>query len=159
MSSRFFISMSKRILHILLIFFCSNIRAQTFEVDQIQQLFRPRIRVDSKYIFDSKFSDTSGVFNQKEGNFVCTFPIKTKISADLKLDLSSIKLKDIIKNSVRLKASQTLGTIRINAKQANFGFDTLPRKNLNSVTAGLIGLHLTKKYRVLFYSANITVSE
>ncbi len=134
-------------------------KAQTFEVEQIEQLFRPRIRVESKYIFDSKFSDTTGVFNQKEVNGVFTFPIKTKFSADVKLDLKSIKLKDIINNSVRFKASQTLGIVRLTARQINIGFDSLPQKNIANVTAGVLGLRLSKKYRVQFYSATITIAE
>ena len=44
---------------------CGNTKAQTFEVEQIEQLFRPRIRLESKYVFDSNFKDTVGVYNQK----------------------------------------------------------------------------------------------
>jgi len=151
--------MSKNLIQIALILFCASAKSQTFEVDQIEQLFRPRIRIDSRYIFDSKFNDTSGVFNQKDAGIVFTFPIKTKCSADLKLDLSSLKLKDILKNSVCLKASQTLGMLRINARQAHIGFDSLPQKNMFNATAGIMGIRLTKKYRVMFYSANVSISE
>lgn len=151
--------MKKIAVYILSFIFYSLTNAQTFEVDQIEQLFRPRIRVDSKYIFDSKFKDTSGVFNQKEVNSVFTFPIKTKFSTDVKLDLSSLKLKDIVKNSIRFKASQTLGVLRLTARQVNIGFDTLPQKNIMNATAGLMGLRLSKKYRVQFYSATVTIAE
>lgn len=140
-------------------FVCSFIFSQTFEVDQLEQLFRPRLRVDAKYIFDSEFKDTTGVFNQIEGNTVFTFPIKTKLGAEVKLDLNSLKLKDILKNSVHLKASQVLGMIRLNAKQATVGFDSVPKKNLVNVTAGILGVKLTKKYRVLFYSVNTSLAE
>jgi hypothetical protein len=133
--------------------------AQTFEVDQIEQLFRPRLKVDSRYIFDARFSDTSGLYNQKDAGLIFTFPIKTKIGADLKLDLSSLKLKDILKNSVRVKASQTLGLFRVNARQAHLGFDSIPRANMFNVTAGVMGIKLTRKYRILFYSMNASVSE
>ena len=115
---------------ILNVVVCSSLEAQTFEVEQIEQLFRPRVRVDSKYIVDASFKDTTGVYNQKEISSVFTFPIKTKFSADVKLDLSSLNLKDILKNSVRIKASQTLGVFRLNARQINIGFDTLPQKIL-----------------------------
>lgn len=133
--------------------------SQTFEVDQIEQLFRPRLRVDSKYIFDSKFKDTSGVFNQLEGNTVFTFPIKTKLGAELKVDLSSLKLKDILQNSVRIKASQLLGMVRVNGKQARITFDSTANKNLLNVTAGILGVRLTKKYRLMFYSLNASFAE
>lgn len=137
----------------------SNTKAQTFEVEQIEQLFRPRIRLESKYVFDSNFKDTVGVYNQKEINSVFTFPIKTKFSADVKLDLSSLKIKDILKNSIRFKASQTLGVLRFTGRQLNLGFDSLPQKNIFNATAGLLGLRLTKKYRVQFYSATVTIAE
>lgn len=137
----------------------SNFNAQTFEVEQIEQLFRPRLRVDSKYIFDSKFKDTTSTFKQKEANAVFTFPIKTKLGADVKLDLSSLKLKDILQNSVRVKASQTLGMIRVNTRQANIGFDSLPQKNNYTLAVGILGASLTKKYRILFYSTNIAIAE
>lgn len=133
--------------------------SQTFEVDQVEQLFRPRLRTDVKYIFDSKFKDTSGVFNQAESNTVFTFPIKTSLAAEIRPDLSSLKLKDLLKNSVRIKASQTLGMIRVNAKQAHLGFDSVPSKNLVNVTAGILGVRLTRKYRVMFYSANVSLAE
>ncbi|MDX2173735.1 MAG: hypothetical protein SFY56_11490 [Bacteroidota bacterium] len=136
-----------------------NFNAQTFEVEQIEQLFRPRLKVDTKYIFDSKFKDTTSTYNQKEANAVFTFPIKTKLGADVKLDLSSLKLKDILQNSVRVKASQTLGMIRVNARQANIGFDSLPQKNNYTLAAGILGASLTKKFRILFYSTNIAIAE
>ncbi len=115
--------------------------------------------MDSKYIFDSKFKDTSGVYNQKDLNVVFTFPIKTKLEAELKPDLLNLKLKDILTKSVRIKASQTLGMVRVNAKQATIGFDTLPKKNMYNLTGGLLGMKLTKRYRVLFYSVNVSVAE
>lgn len=151
--------MNKKLAYFFCIGFLSFSKAQTFEVEQIEQLFRPRIRVESKYIFDGDFKDTIGVFNQKEINSVFTFPIKTKFSADVKLDLQSLKIKDIIKNSVRFKASQTLVVIRVTARQINIGFDTLPQKNIMNATAGLMGLRLSKKYRVQFYSATVTIAE
>ncbi len=133
--------------------------AQNFEVDQIEQLFRPRFRVDSRYVFDAPFTDTSNHYNSKEGSVVFTFPLKTNIGAELKVDLSSMKLKDILKNSVRLKVSQTLGLVRVNSRQAYMGFDTLPEKNMMGATVGILGLRLTRKYRVMFWSAGVNVSE
>lgn len=151
--------MLKRIFIIIWLFVSSFAVAQTFEVDQIEQLFRPRLRFDSKYIFDSKFSDTTGSYNHKEVGAVVTFPIKTKLSADINLDLSKPKLKDILQKSVRIKALQILGVVRVNGRQANLGFDSIPQKNLYGVTAGVLGVRLTKKYRVLFYSLTTSIAE
>jgi hypothetical protein len=144
---------------IIILFFAGNCFSQTFEVDQVEQLFRPRLRADVKYITDSRFKDTTGVYNQTEANTVFTFPIKTSLSAEIKPDLSSLKIKDLLSNSIRLKASQTLGMVRVNMKQAHLGFDTLPQKNLLNVTAGVLGVRLTKKYRVMFYSVNASLAE
>ncbi|MDO9001480.1 MAG: hypothetical protein Q7W45_17065 [Bacteroidota bacterium] len=151
--------MAYRLICFFIIALFSVSQAQTFEVDQIEQLFRPRIRVESKYILDANFKDTSGVFNQKEINSVFTFPIKTKFKTEVELDLSSLKLKDIINKSVRFKASQTLGVFRLTGRQINIGFDTLPQKNILNATAGLMGLRLSRKYRVQFYSATVTIAE
>lgn len=157
MKKHFYISIRLTFLFSLILH--SYTKAQTFEVEQIEQLFRPRIRIESKYVFDANFKDTSGLYNQKEINSVFTFPIKTKFSADVKLDLSSLKFKDVLKNSIRFKASQTLGILRLTARQINLGFDSLPQKNIANATAGLMGLRLTKKYRVQFYSATVTIAE
>ncbi len=142
-----------------IVIFIHTIKAQTFEVEQIEQLFRPRLRLETKYIFNSKFSDTTGAFNQKDVNGVFTFPIKTKFRADVKLDLKSLKIKDVLNNSVRIKASQTLGILRFTGRQVNIGFDSLPQKNIANVTMGVLGLRLSKKYRVQFYSATVTIAE
>ncbi len=153
----------KKTLTYFFLFLISFCHTQTFEVEQIEQLFRPRLRVESKYIFNSTFKDTVGYFNQKDINGVFTFPIKTKFSADVKLDLKSLKLKDILNNSVRFKASQTLGILRFTGRQIFLSYDTLlkesPNKNIVNATMGLMGLRLSKKYRVQFYSATVTIAE
>lgn len=148
-------------LALLLFFFLAftEAAAQNFEVEQIEQLFRPRLRTDARYTFDSPFSDTLGHYNGTEASLVFTFPLKTKIGADVKIDFSNLKLKDILRNSLRFKASQTLGMVRMNGRQAYMGFDSLPQKNMAGATVGLLGLRLTKKYRVMFWSAGVNVSE
>lgn len=151
--------MSKKLVAVFFMLISFAPRAQTFEVDQIDQLFRPRLRMDAKYIFDSQYKDTNGVFNQAEANMVFTFPLKTRLGADLKLDLSSFKLRDILKNSVRIKAFQTLGMIRANTKMVTLGHDSLPQKQLLNLTAGILGLRLTRKFRVMFYSVNGSLAE
>ncbi len=133
--------------------------AQTFDLEQVEQIFRPRIKVDARQIFHSDFVDTLNHYHQKDANVLFTFPIKSKFDANLKLDLSSLKLKDILKNSVRIKASQTMGTIRFGAKESFIGFDSLPTKRLYTATAGIMGVRLTKKYRIMFYSLTGTISE
>lgn len=147
-----------RVLTLLVLAYCGAI-AQNFEVEQIEQLFRPRLRVDARYVLDSPFTDTLGRYNSKEACMVFTFPIKTSLGADVKLDLSGEKIKDILRNGVQLRASQILGLVRVNGRQAYMGFDTLPSKNMGGATLGLLGLRLTRKYRVMFWSAGVNVSE
>jgi len=142
-----------------IICFAFTVKAQSFDIEQITQLIRPRIKVDSKYTFDAKFSDTTGKYNCFENSIGMTFPIKRTFKTEINLNLSSLKLKDIIKNSVRIKASEILGTFRVTQRQTYIGFDSIPKKNLYYANAGIIGLHFTKKYRILFYSANVTIHE
>lgn len=134
-------------------------KAQSFDVEQINQLIRPRLKLESKYTFDANFTDTSGKFNSFDNSIGLTFPIKRTFKTEINLNLSSLKIKDILKNSVRIKANEILGTFKIMNRQATLGFDTLPKKNIYSVNAGIIGLHFTKKYRILFYAANFNIQE
>lgn len=133
---------------------------QSFDIEQVEQIWRPRLKLESKYLGPSAFSDTIGNYFSGEFNTSLTFPIKSKFGADLKLDLSSLKLKDIIKNSVRLRAYQVLGNAKFGMRQANLGFDSLSNKrNLIYGQAGIMGLWLTPKYRIGFYSANVYIAE
>lgn len=133
--------------------------AQTFELDQVEQIWRPRIRADFRYVAPTKYQDTSSKFSSTEQSIVFTFPIKTKLGADLKLDLSSLKLKDILKNSVSIKASQVMGSLKFGSKQVNTGLDSIKTRNLYYGYAGVFGLKLTKKYRIMFYSLNAGFNE
>jgi hypothetical protein len=45
------------------------------------------------------------------------------------------------------------------ARRPQLGFDGSATRQLYSVSAGMLGVKLTKKYRVLFWSANVNVSE
>lgn len=133
--------------------------AQTFELDQIEQIWRPRIKADFRYVGNAKYSDTTGSFSSTDQNCVITFPIKTKFSADLKLNLTSLNAKDILKNSLRVNASQVMGSVKFGAKQLHAGIDSISNRNLYYASAGVFGLKLTKKYRVLFYSVNAGINE
>lgn len=133
--------------------------AQSFELEQIEQIWRPRIKLETKYTSDAAFSDTSGYYNALDASGIYTFPIKTKIAANLQLDLSSLKLKDITKNSVRIQASQVMGSIRFGSKQLSLGFDSISQRRQYYASASVFGLKLTQKYRILFYSVNAGISE
>jgi len=123
-------------------------------MDQVEQIWRPRIKADFRYVGNAKNSDTTGNFSSTDQNCVITFPIKTKFSADLKLNLTSMNAKDILKNSIRVNASQVMGSVKFGAKQVHAGIDSISNRNLYYASAGLFGLKLTKKYRIVFYSVN-----
>jgi hypothetical protein len=113
----------------------------------------------SEYTFDAKFTDTTGKYNALDNSIGVTFPIKRTFKTEVDLDLSSLKLKDIIKKSVRLRASEILGTVKLSNKQVTLGFDSTQRRSIHQANLGVLGLHLTKKYRILFYSANAFIQE
>lgn len=133
--------------------------SQSFELEQIEQMWRPRLKLDTRYNNYASFNDTSGSYGSYDVNAIVTFPIKTKFNVDLKLNLSSLKLKDIIKNSVNINAYEVLGSVKFGFKQIHLGFDSLPGRNLYYANAGCFGLKLTKKFRILFYSFNAGIYE
>jgi len=133
--------------------------AQTFDIEQFEQVFRPRLRMDARYQAESAFRDTVGRLVMAEGSAVVTFPLHSRFKAGFQLDTAARGLKDLLKNSIRIEASQLLGSVRIGAREIQLGFDSLATRRLYSASAGLMGVKLTRNYRVLFWSANVNVSE
>jgi hypothetical protein len=144
---------------VLLLLLSITTYGQTFDIEQTAQLMRPRLKFDSKYTFDARFADTSGKYNSIENSIGVSFPIKRTFKTEINLNLSSLKLKDIFKNSVRIRSNEILGTFKVTQRQNTIGFDSTQKKNLYYANAGIIGLHLTKKYRIFFYSANVSIHE
>ncbi len=153
--------MNFKFLHIIVIIICaSTIKAQTFDIEQTSQLFRPRMKLDSRYTLDPTTKDTGGVYGCFENSASFTFPIKRKFGTEINLDFKDFKLKDLFKKNIRIKASELLGTFKVAQKNVQFGIeDTLIKRGIYYVNAGIVGLHLTKKYRIAFYSANLNVHE
>jgi hypothetical protein len=140
--------------------FALNAKAQTFDIEQTSQLIRPRVKLDSKYTCDPTTKDTGGAYACFENSASFTFPIKRKFKTEINLDLKDFKLKDLFKKNIRIKASEVLGTFKVTQRNVNFGIeDTMVKRGLYYANAGIIGLHLTKKYRILFYSANMNLHE
>jgi hypothetical protein len=152
---------SFKFLRIAVLIVCAcSMRAQTFDIEQTSQLIRPRMKLDSRYVFDPATKDTSGAYGSFENSASFTFPIKRTFKTEIKLDLKDFKLKDLFKKNIRIKADEVLGTFKVGQKMVNFGIqDTMIRKNLYYANAGIIGLHLTQKFRILFYSVNMSVHE
>lgn len=133
--------------------------AQTFDIEQFEQVFRPRVRLDVRQQFPSAFSDTTGNLGNTESTAVFTFPIRSRFEVGFKLDTAARGLGDLFKKSLQVRASQLLGSIRYGARQLELGFDSLPTRQLHTGSIGIMGIKLTKKKRVLFWSANVNVSE
>lgn len=133
--------------------------SQSFDIEQFEQIFRPRVKLDARYQPTAALQDTTDRFGFSEGTAVFTFPIRSRFDASLKLDTAAHGLGELLKKSVRVKASQLLGSARFTARQVEIGFDSLPQRQLHSRSIGLMGVKLTKKYRVLFWSANVNLSE
>jgi hypothetical protein len=136
--------------------------AQSIDVEQIDQIWRPRVKIESRYFVPTKFNDTLGKYSNFEQRAIFTFPIKTKFKVDGAIDLSDFKLKSIIKNSLKtieLEASQTMGSIRVERRNVKIGFDSLPQKQLYNFSASIFGLKLTKKYKILFYNVSLNHAE
>jgi hypothetical protein len=165
---------SFKFLRIAFLVLCAfSINAQTFDIEQSAQLIRPRIKLDSKYTFDPIKHTGGTTYQSFENSAGFTFPITQKFKTEINLDLRDFKWKDIFKKNIRIKADQLLGTFKITQRELTMTYlpsnvydssaashvDTSIRKQLYYANAGIIGLHLTNKYRVLFYSANISVNE
>ena len=144
----------------LLTIFCVKLLAQPFDLEQVEQAYRPRLKLDNRYIFKTSFSDTTGNFSDVYSNAVFTFPIKTKLNADLNLNPDNFSLKNFLSNPVKIKASQTLGSIHFGYRQTELGYDTLlSKKNFYNVSANVMGIKLDQKFRILFYNFGINVYE
>lgn len=134
----------------------STTRAQSFDLEQFDQLFRPRLRLDARYTPGVAFSDRPGSFEDRSATGVLTIPLWKKWTAGVELNLLGNSWKDLLKNSVRVRASQVLLNARYTPRELRIG-DEL--HTLHSASIGALGISLTKKYRILFWSVNANVSE
>lgn len=133
--------------------------AQTFDLEQFEQAFRPRLRFDGRFQPESAFRDTTGHLSLLEGTAVATFPLRSHFKAGFQLDTAARGWKELLNNSIRVEASQLLGSVRIGARQVRLGFDSIGTRQLYTASAGLMGIKLTRRNRVLFWSANVNASE
>lgn len=140
-----------------LLFFSAS--SQNFEMEQIEQIWRPRIKADFRYAASPGYKDSSGSFYYTDETVQASFPIRTKLSAGVQIDLTSGSLKDLIKNSIKIEASQVMLNARLGAKQVHTGLDSIDSRKLYNAGIGISGLKLTRKFRVVFYSLNAGFNE
>lgn len=130
--------------------------AQSFDLEQFDQLFRPRLRLDARWTPELPFTNDPATFEDRSITAGFTVPVYKKWTAGVELDLSGDDLKEVLKNSIRVRASQVMVSARYSGRELVLNGD--PR-TLHSASVGALGISLTKKYRVLFWSANANVSE
>lgn len=136
-----------------------RVSAQTFDLEQFEQVFRPRLRLDARFLPEAAYRDTSGRFGLTEATAVFTVPIHSKFSQGFEADSSARGIGDFLKKSVRVRASQVLATARFTGREVQMDLDSLGPRKLMAASAGLMGVKLTRNRRLLFWSANVNVSE
>jgi hypothetical protein len=133
-----------------------SLKSQSFEMDQIQQIWRPKIKADFSFFPSLSSTKNETNYSATSQAFLFTIPVKTKLGAEVNLNLSSFNLKDILKNSISIKASQLLASCKVSSRQVNWANE---RFNFYNVYGGIFGLKLSKKFNVTFYSVNAGYSE
>ncbi len=133
--------------------------AQTFDLDQFDQLFRPRLRAEVGWLPQVGLDKGSGTYEDRSANLVFTFPIRSTFNVNAKLDLTAENIGELLKNGVRVRASQVMGNVRYGTRQVLFDEVLGQMRTLHTSSIGALGVSLTKKYRILFWSLNVNVSE
>ncbi|MFN3875861.1 MAG: hypothetical protein ACK4L7_08125 [Flavobacteriales bacterium] len=136
-----------------------GIAAQTFDLEQLEQVFRPRLRLDARYQAEAAFMDTTGRLGLVEGVAAATFPVRSRFGVGLRPDTAAQGLKELLANSIRVEASQLLVSARFGTRSMRLGFEGPGGRRLHTASAGLLGVRLTRRCRVLFWSANANASE
>jgi len=132
------------------------LHAQSFDLEQFDQLFRPRLRLDARWTPEVAFSDDPGTFEDRSVTAGFTVPVYKKWTAGVELNLTGDNLKEMLKNSIRVRASQVMVSARYSGRDLRMIGD--PRM-LHSASVGALGISLTKRYRVLFWRLNMNASE
>jgi hypothetical protein len=158
--------MAKIIVSLCFCFAVFSLKGQSFELEQFSQLYRPRIRIDAYYqgsgLWQNKKTDIR--FNHQAQQYTAhvSVPIAGKLSLGAEVDLTQPNIKDILKNSVRVKAWQLMLNGRLGYRYSQF--DSV--RNLRSFNSsaylgsiGISGVKLTKRFRMLFYSINVNLAE
>ncbi len=133
-----------------------GVNAQSFDLEQFDQLFRPRLRLDARWTPQLAFQDEAAHYEDRAATMVLTVPVYKRWSAGINLKPQGESLGDLLKDAVRVRASQVMANARIGTRQVLLDDGV---RNLHTASLGALGISLTKKYRVLFWSVNVNVSE
>lgn len=133
--------------------------AQTFDLDQFDQLFRPRLRLEGRWLPQVPVQREPGNYEDRSAMEVMTFPIHSTFNINAKLDLTAENIGELLKNGLRVRASQVMGNLRYGTRQVMFDAALGGPRTMHTASAGALGVSLTRKFRVLFWSLNVNVSE
>lgn len=136
-----------------------GLSAQTFDLDQFDQLFRPRLRVEGRWLPPFGAEKGHATYEDRSGLAILTFPIHSTFNVNAKLDLTADNIVELLKNGVRVRASQVMGNLRYGTQQVLFDEALGEARTLHTASIGALGVSLTKRYRILFWSLNVNVSE
>ncbi len=129
--------------------------AQSFYLDQFDQLFRPRLRVEARWLPETAVRDDSATYEERNASAAFTFPI-----------YSSAWAKDRIRDTTgtvnyadRSRPFQIMGTARWGVRR--IAFEEVPGSphDLYSAALGVSGLHMGRKFRLLFWRADVSINE
>lgn len=133
--------------------------AQTFDLDQFDQLFRPRLRLEGRWLPEVQADNAPGTYGDRSALAVMTFPIHSTFKVNAQLDLKAEDIGELLRNSVRVRASQVMGNLRYGTRAVGVDEVLQRTRTLHTASIGALGISLTKKYRILFWSVNVNVSE
>lgn len=141
--------------------FCcaAGLSAQTFDLDQFDQLFRPRLRLEGRWLPETPVRREPGTFEDRSALAVLTFPIHSTFNVNAKLDLTADNIVELLKNGVRVRASQVMGNLRYGTRQVIADPQLGEPRILHTASVGALGVSLTRKFRIQFWSLNVNVSE
>lgn len=140
-------------------FLTCTVHAQTFDLDQFDQLFRPRLRLEGRWLPETAVRKDLGHYEDRSALAVMTFPIHSTFNVNAKLDLTAENIGELLKNGLRVRASQVMGNLRYGTRELVFNEALEKPRLLHTASAGALGVSLTKKFRILFWSLNVNVSE
>lgn len=78
------------------------LHAQAFDLDQFDQLFRPRLRLEGRWLPETPVRREPGTFEDRSALAVLTFPIHSTFNVNAKLDLTADNIVELLKNGVRV---------------------------------------------------------
>ena len=133
-----------------------SVRAQTFDLEQFDQIFRPRLKLDARWTPRLAFRDEPGHYEDRTATGVITFPVYKRWSAGVNFDSKNEGLQEVLKNAIQIRAAQVMGNARYGQRQLVMDGGT---RVLHSASLGALGISLTRNYRILYLGANANVSE